>query len=415
MPAKPRLSPPPRPRAGLPLGTEDWRGVARLVVDGAVGVADTAEALQLAITDTVGRRGGPAVRPIADIVGRTARVVYRGVRGGMRGVGGGVDVALRLLADREPPVSTPERDAFVAALNGVFGDRLAAHGNPLALPTTLRVAGATLAADGSARPAETGRVLLLVHGLCMNDRQWTRNGHDHGRALARELGFTPVYARYNSGRHVSENGRELAFALETLLDAWPVPVDELVVVGHSMGGLVARSAAHAAGEAAMRWPSRLTRLVFLGTPHHGAPLERAGRLFEAGLALSRYLEPFARIGAARSAGITDLRWGNLRDADWQGRHHRDQRHDDRVPTPPPAGVALHAVAATLARRHGAAGSEALGDGLVPLASALGDHADPALALHVPAAHRLVVRGANHWDLLSHAGVHRQLRDWLGGR
>ncbi|MBK1715677.1 lipase family alpha/beta hydrolase [Rubrivivax gelatinosus] len=392
----------------LALTREDWRGVSRLVVDAAVGVTDLAETLHQTVTDSVGRHGGPLVRPVARLSGRIAGSVYGAVRSSFGGVGGLLDLGLGWRPSSVAGVSSAERDAFVAALNGVVGDRLAARGNPLALPLTLRIARA----DAGQPPSP--QLLLLVHGLCMNDRQWCRQGHDHGRELAQELGFDAVYARYNSGRHVSENGRDLAFAIETLVERWPVPVERIVIVGHSLGGLVARSACQAAGEAGLGWPARLRHIVCLGTPHHGAPLERAGRLVDEALAFSRYVEPFARLGRARSAGITDLRWGNLRDADWQGRPHSAQRHDDRVPTPPPAGVALHVVAALLARRGDAPAARLVGDGLVPLASALGEHADPALDLGVPAARRLVLHGANHWDLLSRPEVYRQLSRWLAG-
>ena len=131
---------------------------------------------------------------------------------------------------------------------------------------------AALRASGQA----TGKVLLLVHGLCMNDLQWLRAGHDHGAHLAQALDCTPVYVRYNTGLHTSINGGELAGRVEALLADWPVPVQELNVLVHSMGGLVVRSAVQQAVQGGLQWPGRLRKLVFLGTPHHGAPLERAG-------------------------------------------------------------------------------------------------------------------------------------------
>jgi hypothetical protein len=237
-------------------------------------------------------------------------------------------------------------------INGVWGDHLAASGNPLAIRMALRVRGRdvelTAEALAAAMPQPRRRIALLIHGLCMNDRAWQRNGHDHGALLAQELGYATLALNYNSGLHISENGEQLAVLLEQLVACWPVPVDELVLLGHSMGGLVARAACHAAGERSLAWLQRLRRLVFLGTPHHGAALERGGRLVDAMLELSPYAAPFARLGRARSAGITDLRFGNVRRADWQGRHAHDQRHDDRVPTPLPAGVQAYCVAATTA-------------------------------------------------------------------
>ena len=136
---------------------------------------------------------------------------------------------------------------------------------------------------------------------------------------ARDLGFTPVYLHYNSGLHVSTNGRALAQQLERLVAQWPRPLERLVLLGHSMGGLLARSALYYGTQAGHRWPARLDDLVFLGTPHHGAPLERAGHWVDLVLGATPYAAPFARLGQVRSAGITDLRHGNLMDGDWVDR------------------------------------------------------------------------------------------------
>jgi len=353
--------------------------------------------------------------------GRTSGItggVYRAVRGTTRVVGRGVDALLGTLAGPlRSDASTPEREAVLAAVNGLWGDHLAESANPLAIPTALRVAGRPLELGGTLLaaqlPAASGKLLVLAHGLCMSDLQWTRRGHDHGLALARDLGFMPVYLHYNSGRHVSQNGREFAALLERLVAQWPVPLDELVILGHSMGGLVARSACHHAAENGQAWLDALTRLVFLGTPHHGAPLERGGQRLDLALGLSPYVAPFARLGKSRSAGITDLRFGNLQDADWQGRDRHSQRRDDRRPTPLPEGVAAYQVAATLAERTGGLHDSMIGDGLVPLTSALGEHRSPALAVAVPATQRRVVTSCNHLDLLNRQDVYEQLRAWLG--
>jgi pimeloyl-ACP methyl ester carboxylesterase len=258
------------------LGSADLRGLSRLGIDAVVGVTDRVEAMHHTIASRAGIVGpGPGGRP-SGVTG----FVYRTVRGTTRLLGHGLDAVLAA-AMPDTGVSTPEREALVAALNGVWGDHLAETGNPLAIPMSLRIDGRPYEA---ALRAPTGRLLVLVHGLAMNDLQWTRRGHDHGRALARELGFTPVYLHYNSGLHVSQNGREFASLLDRLVADWPVPVDELAIVGHSMGGLVARSACHLG--AGRRWMRPLTKLVFLGTPHHGAPLERGGRLVDAAIGIS---------------------------------------------------------------------------------------------------------------------------------
>jgi pimeloyl-ACP methyl ester carboxylesterase len=394
---------PPASPARLPVRASYLRGLSRLGVDAVVGVTDIVESMHHAIASLPAPLGQPPAGRPGGITG----LVYRAVRGTTRAVGQGLDAVLGALP-LDTSHSTPQREAFVAALNGIFGDHLADSGNPLAIAMQLRIGGQPWR---RALTTPGGRLLVLVHGLAMNDLQWSRRGHDHGQALARKLGYTPVYLHYNSGRHVSQNGRDFAARLEQLVAEWPVPVQELVIVGHSMGGLVTRSACHqAAGQA---WTRLLTRQVFLGTPHHGAPLERGGRLVDMLLGVSPYAAPLARLGRARSAGITDLRFGNLQDADWlQHATRHGQARDDRQPTPLPDGVATYLVAATTAERSTGLRSATLGDGLVPLASALGEHRQPDRALHVPASHRLVLTAANHWDLLDRPEVYEQLRTWL---
>jgi hypothetical protein len=413
-----------------PAGTlGDVRAAVRLVIDGVHGVTGIVEAMHRRIA-----RVAPPWRPLAEgNAGGIPGLVYRGIHGTTRLVGQGLDAALAglqaLPADKLPgrqdALSRPRRDALVAALNGVVGDHLERTGNPLAIRMQLLRRDDRF--DAAQLPPPGPDVLLLIHGLCMNDRQWTRAGHDHGQALAQALGFTPVYARYNSGLHISTNGRELALQLEQLLHDWPVPVQTLTIIGHSMGGLVARSAVHQATQAGMAWPRKLRRLVFLGTPHHGAPLERGGNWLHQGLGLSAYAAPLTRLSGLRSAGITDLRHGNLLGA--EGADSRFAARAAQAVLPLPAGVACYAVGGTLglspeagetgtAHAHGrpAAGRlpglEWLGDGLVPLASALGRHARPTRDLHIPASQTWTGRGIHHLDLLASQRVYQQLRRWL---
>jgi pimeloyl-ACP methyl ester carboxylesterase len=391
----------------------DLRGLTQLGFDAALGITNLVEAMHHTIASRAGIVGKTPVGRPSGITG----FVYGTVRGTTRLFGSGINTALRAVTPAAAPDATsPAREMALAVLNGVWGDHLAASDNPLAIPSSLRIGGRPLALSRdelAARIAQpTGRLLVLAHGLCMNDLQWLRNGHDHGQALARDLGFTPVYLHYNSGRHVSENGLDFAALLEQLLAQWPVPVEELVIVGHSMGGLVARSAVFQARQRKQAWTSALSKLVFLGTPHHGAALERGGHQVDMLFGVSPYVAPFARLGKARSAGITDLRFGNLQPADWQGRDRHSQRHDDRRPTPLPAGVDCFIVAATKAAKVGGLHSRVVGDGLVPLASALGEHREPQHTLKVPKHHTRIATSADHWDLLSREDVYAQLRAWL---
>jgi len=173
--------------------------------------------------------------------------------------------------------------------------------------------------------------------------------HDHGAALAGDLGYTPVYVSYNSGLHISTNGKALAGALEMLVSEWPINIEDFAIIGYSMGGLVARSACRSGEEAGHVWRKKLRKLVFLGTPHHGAPLERIGNWVEAALGEAPYASGLARLGRFRSAGITDLRYGNLLDEDWQGKDRFARGPDRRAAVPLPDGVACYAMAATVSR------------------------------------------------------------------
>ena len=391
----------------------DLRGAARLAIDATLGVTDLVEAMHAGIVQVPGwRRTAPEAR-----LGGLGGWVYRSVRGVTRGVGSGLDALLGAAARAVPRSEAPPwREGLVAALNGVLGDHLAATGNPLAIPMSLRRGGRVLPLErealAQALPDAGPRLVVLLHGLCMNDLQWMRAGHDHGAALQRDLGYTPVYLHYPSGLHVSTNGAALARLMQRLVEQWPHRLQRLVLIGHSMGGLVARSALHGAREAGLQWPERLDDLVFLGTPHHGAPLERAGNWVESVLGAMPYAAPMARLGMLRSAGITDLRHGNLLEEDWSGHGRFARAGDRRRPLPLPAGVRCYALAATTGARPGDGRDRLMGDGLVPLASALGRHRDPRRTLAFSPERQWVGPRMGHLDLLEHPEVYAQLRRWL---
>ena len=391
----------------------DLRGVNRLTIDGIAGVVDLVEAMHYNIA------GIPKIltTPNRERTTGITRLVYGSIRGVITLVGHGLDI---LLARLEPLLSEhstwPGREALLAALNGVLGDYLAASNNPLAITMCLRRGGIALpgerAALAAAIPQAGGRVVVLLHGLCMNDLQWKRQGHDHGAGLARDLAYTPLYLRYNSGLHISTNGGAFAGLLETLVQLWPVPLTELVLMGHSMGGLVARSACHYGALARHKWVRRLSKLIFLGTPHHGAPLERGGNWVDILLSISKYSAPLARLGKIRSAGITDLRFGHLVDEDWENRDRFERSGDARKAVPLPERVACYAIAGMTGEKAGDLSVRLIGDGIVPLASALGRHKNPRLALKFDESRQWVAAGTNHLDLLCRAEVYAQIKQWL---
>jgi hypothetical protein len=379
------------------------RGWGRLAVDGTVGLTDVVEAMHSEIATPF------PLRPRSARTRGITGFVYRSIRFTTRSVGMVLDAALEHGAAAEQGAAG-RAEAALAVVNGVAGDYLAATSNPLAIRMRLRRGGRALVLDpealASTIPDAQRRVVVLVHGSCMSDLGWVRRGHDHGAALARELGRTALYVHYNSGLHVSTNGRMLSELLEQLVEAWPVPLDGITIVAHSMGGLVARSACHYA--AGRSWPGRLDGCFFLGTPHLGAPLERAGRHLHELLRVSRYSAPLARLGGLRSAGVTDLRHGSVLDEDWRG-HDRFGPSRHPAPVPLPDGVRCFAIAGCIAR-----GGAILGDGLVPVRSALGQHRDPARALAFPESRRWVARGVGHVGLLGDPGVYAFIRRSIEG-
>jgi pimeloyl-ACP methyl ester carboxylesterase len=389
---------------------DDLRAVSKLAVAATQGVIGIVEEMHRTIAS------GPRLlgRPLEGPARLLTAASYGAVRGVTALVGGGIDQLWAGLAPLLGGSSAgPQREAALAVLNGVVGDFLESSGNPLATEMQLRCAGKRL--DMEALPAQLAdggkRLVVLIHGSCMNDLQWLRRGHDHGAALARDLGITPIYALYNSGLHISQNGRALAQVLEQLLASGAHPLEELVLIGHSMGGLVARSACGVAEAQGLRWRSRLGALVCLGSPHHGAPLERGGNWIDVLLGVFRASQPLARVGQIRSAGVTDLRYGATLDEHWQGRDRFAPSADSRTPLPLPAGVRCYAVAGTLTEPSGPDDQRG-SDGLVPVASALGQHRRSELTLAFPPEHQWVCPRAGHLDLLDRAEVYERLRGWL---
>ncbi|RYF62663.1 MAG: alpha/beta hydrolase, partial [Comamonadaceae bacterium] len=272
------------------LRVSDLRGAASLATKATTGISRVVEGVHQSVLGTLGLPGGAKPGEARGLTG----LVYQSIRGVTRFVDAGLQAGLARLEPffeaTVPPTEVQwEREAVLAALNGVMGDRLQRDDNPLCTRMAFYQHGLPLNLPALARRgAATGKVLVLVHGLCMNDLQWLHEGHDHGAHLAQALGYTPVYLRYNTGLHTSTNGAELSAQLESLLAAWPVPVTDLSVLAHSMGGLVARSACHQAAAAGQGWLAHLRHLVCLGTPHHGAPLEKAGHWVDALLGSTAY-------------------------------------------------------------------------------------------------------------------------------
>ncbi|WP_429124252.1 esterase/lipase family protein [Aeromonas allosaccharophila] len=392
----------------------DIRELAQLLTLALPAAVEITEAVHQAVLSGMGIKG----RDEGKTSGITG-LVYKGVHGAANTLGSGINGLLTRLPPT-PPLhhipETPKRAALIATLNGVMGDALVESHNALATPMTLRYQGKPL--DWQAMPTDLprkGRVLLMVHGLCMNDLQWQTlyQGEpvNHGEQLANALGYQPFYVRYNSGLPIAQNGQALALLLEQLLTHWPGDLKEITIMGYSMGGLVARSACHHAGVDGLTWPAHLANLIFLGTPHHGAPLEHAGHWLEQLLPASAYTEPFVRLTRLRSTGIKDLRHGKVIETLAPPDPAVPMR-DPREPLPLPCGVNCYAIAATTAAKRSLLADRLIGDGLVPLHSALGQHSEARHQLAFLPAHTLIVYRTSHMALLGSPQVGQQLLRWL---
>ncbi len=364
--------------------------------------------------------GSAPSRAIHDGISTAVYTLARGaITGGARLAGQAVRNAG---GDVRPLSRSPRGRLLIGALNGFTGDRLVEMGNDLAVSMSLRHRGDDLRCRPDelrrAFPEATPRVVVFLHGLAETEEWWLRRrvdargrrGRPFGERLRRDAGLTPVYLRYNTGLHVSDNGRALSRLLDSMVAAWPVPVEELVLVGHSMGGLVVRSACHVGAEDGRSWTQRVRNVVTLGTPHHGAPLAKAVHLAAWMLRAVPEASPLADILDLRSAGIRDLRFGSLHEDDWRDEDRRALVGDSRREVPLLPGCRYTFITATLSRQQAHPLGWLVGDLLVRTESAGGRCRQRT----IPVGEECIVHvgGLSHFDLLDHPMAYEILRGVL---
>ncbi len=386
------------------------------VLEAAALATEHAESLVLsAARDIHGAVAGRVHRVVDGVAGGTtvSHRAHDGIAGAVYGgIGLGLKAAARGLraADRlglGGPIEASPRGRFVvSAVNGLIGDRLVEDESPLAITMAVRHRGRDVPIDGAslaaAFPAATDALVVFVHGLCETEHYWDRRSRprtvdgttapSYGARLATDEGWSPVYVRVNTGLPIAESGVALNSLLADLVDAWPAGVRRIALVGHSMGGLIVRSACAVSTAADRDWTQRVTDVVLLGAPHLGSPVERTIARGVTVFHKVPELSPFARIFDQRSVGVLDLHDGPA----------------DEIAHVPHARY--HLVAATLTRspRHPLAAT--VGDLLVPYRSAAG--LLPNGEEIFPGADVLHVPGADHFDLLNHEQVYAALRGWL---
>jgi hypothetical protein len=323
--------------------------------------------------------------------------VYRGLTGGLGGASRALD---RVAATGVGPrLEANPRGRFVSsAVNGLIGDRLLRERPQLAIPMAVRLHGADVEPDqeslAEAFPEATGQLVVFLHGLCENEAYWNRwrdrTGTTYAAMLA-ERGWTPVMLRANTGLPLRENGAALTALMQRVVEAWPVPVTRIALVGHSLGGLVMRAAGAVASEVEEPWSGRVTDVITLGTPHLGAPIAWGIGHGSRGLARAKETAAFGRILDWRSRGVHDLVAGLAEDV------------------PPLPHARYHLVAATLTRSERHPVGNVVGDLLVRPRSAYGRAGGRTL---FPDADVLHVGSTDHFGLLNHPEVHAALKRWL---
>jgi len=296
----------------------------------------------------------------------------------------------------------------ISALNGWIGDHLSQTDNELQQPMAFYRDNRPVAPEDFAAPP-TGKVCVLVHGLGCNESLWSfpapHEGGGYGELLERWCGYMPLYLRFNTGLRVSDNGKQLAGLLARFYARREAAVTQLLLIGHSVGGLVIRSACHQAGQ---NWVSRVGHVIYLGSPHLGAPLEKATNV--ATHVLDRFDTTATRVIRdvlnTRSIGVKDLRFGNLVDQDWLDYDPDELMNDRRVPIPWLATARHHLVLGQALKRVGA-----FGDAMVRPASAAG-RSRGALPGAPGGSDVQVMPGLNHLALARHPSVYEHIERWV---
>jgi hypothetical protein len=388
----------------------EWRAAGRLSGVAFAGLVSRIEQVHGVISNRAFGLAGPASRGARLTHDAVAQGAYRAVGSAGAAVGVAAGFAGSLVGDAHRPLTDQPGGAMIlAGVNAVAGDRFSAELAPLAIQMAVRANGRDLGLTAgeiaAAFPDATPSLAVFVHGFAETDEFWQRRSHDcepYGSRLQAEFGYTPVYLRYNTGRHISDSGHDLDALLEDLAAAWPVQVREILLMGHSMGGLVIRSACHYGRLRSAGWVAHVRHVFYLGSPHMGAPLARVAGL--AGWALGQAPEtrPFAAIAGGPSSA-RDLRHGYVLEDDWAGCGPDCCLRDHRTDAPLLAGASHYAISATVATDPDSPLGGLVGDLLVQPASAHGRRRGrQRIALPVELGRGL--GGMHHFDLLNHPDV-----------
>lgn len=347
-----------------------------------------AESIQR-VHDSVSALGYGSIRAVTSLASATVGVTASAIAGAR---------------PYQPVTKTRRGSAAVSVFNGLWGDELHRRSNDLRIEMAFRdktgdPIDPTRKALHEAFPHATSRIAVFIHGLAETERCWGER--DTLGEMLTAAGYTELRVRYNSGLPIADNGENLARLLDQTHSAWPVTLEEIAVLGHSMGGLVARSAAHAGVD--RPWTSALSHIVTIGTPHAGAPLEKATHLVAGALRLVPESRPIGLFLDSRSRGIKDLRHGTVLRANSSDSPDGVERT--------PSHTRFHFVAGTVTANPSHPLGVLIGDLLVRTASGTGRVAKRPVA----SDNTGIIGNLNHLSLLTDPVVHELVAGWLSGR
>ena len=378
----------------------EWVAAGRLAGQGLGNIVDVVAGMHDAIAQRVESSLPPGASHVAGLQRAHAARVYRTVGVAHRRI----PAALGHVAPQDASVhDSAAGRAVLPLLNGLWGDHLAEAGEPLSIRMSLRDGGR----DVTTVPHGQEHLVFFLHGLFEDERAWECEAGSFGSRLEQDLGVTALHVRYNSGLRISDNGEALSDLITRTVQDWPVPVESISLVGHSMGGLVARSAAHQGAE----WTTRLTTVVTLGTPHLGSPVEKSVHLGDWALRKFPETSPLGDFVARRSVGIKDLRYGAIVREDWDG-HDPDEFLKDRCTEVPLLDdVTYYWVAATIAQDSDGTAARLFGDGMVREASASGK----GRVRRISFDSGVTLGGIGHLAVMRDDAVYEHVRGWLTPR
>jgi len=377
---------------------EEWAALGDLFALAAERVVEPIEGVHQAIADRwFGVAGSPR---LGRAYKASTSVIYGSMRMASALIGKTIGFGAGLTGrELQSPLETPSGSGVQAVANALWGDHLDGDEGGLGITLGIRdPQGRKLGLDGpslqAAYPQADGRIVLLLHGLGETERSWFRDPDSIGLdARLADNGFSPLLLRYNTGRSIEANGSDLSALIDEVVEHWPVEVVDVSIIGHSMGGLVARSAVVAALEDGQRWSDSARHIIALGSPHLGTPWEKGVSLLSRGLRFLPETKPLERFLETRSAGIRDLRLGSIREGSSAS---------------PDAGPDQHFVAGVVTSESTNPIGILLGDLVVTPSSGTGQ----GRRRTIEATNIKVVGGQNHANLLTDKAVHEQVLEWL---